>query len=222
MTNDPAHPLFVPDFIQRSRLKGLGGFLIAREMMAVGLQQELAAEARRLEAVQHRSALSKADGVDVRGGSPPHCLGSVRGGTTLIELYFSGALRRKIGAATGLDVKPTGANGVYIYYSQGGDFIGLHRDMVTCDLTVITCLQDSAGDDCLGGQTRLYPDCLQENLSSIELSDTARNVLLRIEPGHTLLILGGLIPHEIVPVQPGQVRTISLLCFQAIGGFDGG
>src|SRR5687768_13981858 len=93
MISDIEHPLFVPEFIGRSRLMSIGGFMIAEELTASRIYRSLAAESRRCEGAAQRSTLLVPNGVDVRGGSPEHCLGTTGGGEALTEFYRSQELR---------------------------------------------------------------------------------------------------------------------------------
>jgi hypothetical protein len=37
-----------------------------------------------------------------------------------------------------------------------------------------------------------------------------------LSPGHSLVLLGGVVPHAVSPVTEGQRRVVSLLCFQLV------
>jgi hypothetical protein len=38
---------------------------------------------------------------------------------------------------------------------------------------------------------------------------------LRLPVGRTMVMFGGLIPHLIEPIGPGELRIVSILCFRA-------
>src|SRR5262249_3511959 len=113
-------------------------------------------------------------------------------------------------------LRPTGSLGTYSYYVRAGDFLDIHRDIVECDVAVISCLSDGQAGDGEGGRLCLYPDRLFEALSSIRATPELGAVKLRLDPGQTVVLYGGVLPHTLLRVAEGQTRIVSVLCYCAI------
>ena len=107
---------------------------------------------------------------------------------------------------------PTGS-GSYSYYEEPGDFLALHRDILQCDLTVITCLmaRRMAGPT---GELTIYPGLLREPLSVARAAGRQAGTVVALEPGQSVLLLGGLVPHEMTPTAGGQERIVAINCFR--------
>jgi hypothetical protein len=116
----------------------------------------------------------------------------------------------------GHDLAPTGQVGSYSYYLRAGDHLALHRDVVGCDLAVITCLCDTGGGAGPGGTLLLYPGRNLETLGVIRATPEQGAIAVSLSPGHSLVLLGGIVPHSVSPVTEGQRRVVSLLCFQLV------
>jgi hypothetical protein len=37
-----------------------------------------------------------------------------------------------------------------------------------------------------------------------------------LRPGQTVVMLGGIVPHHVLPMAQGQVRVVSVLCYRAL------
>jgi hypothetical protein len=48
-------------------------------------------------------------------------------------------------------------------------------------------------------------------------ADDRGGVHTRLAPGHSLGLLGGVIPHRLLPMKPGHTRIVAPLCYQAAG-----
>ena len=92
------------------------------------------------------------------------------------------------------------------------DHLGLHLDIVTCDVTVISVLADSSPDD--GGSLAVQRGNVGVPLSVLRGSAHADEELVKAPVESTIVILGGLVPHRVLPLTSGQ-RVISALCFEA-------
>ncbi len=110
-------------------------------------------------------------------------------------------------------IEPTGELGTYSYYSRPGDFLAIHRDIVTCDVAVITCLSDSP-DHAAGGALCLYPDRMFEPVAAIRATPSEGARVVRLREGQTIALFGGLVPHALLPVDADQVRIVSVLCYR--------
>nr|MCU0240189.1 hypothetical protein [Pyrinomonadaceae bacterium] len=109
----------------------------------------------------------------------------------------------------------TGDDGTYSLYSREGDYLDIHRDIVSCEVAVITCLKNEFDQNYFGGQLALYPDRLCEPLSQIKATPEKGAVKYMLEEGQTLIMYGGFIPHALLPLAKNQTRIVSVLCYQA-------
>ena len=173
------------------------------------LQQE--ALSRHAAAVETRVEVPRDD----RAGEPDRWLESAAGGPELNELYRSAETLSVLRDVTGVSWQQSGPAGSYSYYRREGHHLGLHRDIDICELAVITCLVDDAqGDPGTGGTLLLYPSRSGDSLAAIRRSPEDGALGVRLQPGQTLILLGGLVPHRLLPLGPGHVRIISPLCYR--------
>jgi hypothetical protein len=184
-----------------------------------GVVDERGAALLRAEAVQ---LLPTAEEIDVaaddyadwRGGKPARRFLSASGGRVQDALYQAGWLHEWLAGQLGRRVEPSGPRGTYTYYSRPGDFLALHRDIDVCDVAVITCLHDGPAQVTGAGSLYLYPQRTDEPLSRIRAEPGNGRLELRLMPGQTLVLRGGVVPHALAPVAPNQARIISVLCFR--------
>lgn len=194
-----------------------GGFDVFEGMLDGAMLRSLLAEAQENRAAAQASDVLADDGEELRGGSPARRFLSASGGPFQDAFYQAPWMMELLGELLGMGVAPTGGRGTFSYYARPGDYLALHRDVEACDVAVISCLHDEPleGD---GGSLRLYPGRIAEPLSSIRRSPEWGALSLRLLPGQTLVLLGGLVPHTVLPVAPGQERIVSVLCYQALPG----
>jgi hypothetical protein len=153
------------------------------------------------------------DNCDWRGGVPPRQLSTAGGGPVQDEFYRSPHLRSFLSQVCGGPVRPSGSRGSYSYYVAPADHLGLHLDILTCDLTVINVLTDSAPDN--GGSLAVHRGSVGVPLSVLRRRPTHHDEeVVKAPAGSTIVILGGLVPHRVLPITTGQ-RVISALCFEA-------
>lgn len=157
-----------------------------------------------------RTESTAPDVEDGRGGDPPRAFFSATGGELQDALYRAPHLHALLAREVGRPVRPAGERGTYSYYEKPGDHLGLHRDVSHCDLTLITCLRDPGGP----GAVCVWPERIEEPLSAIRASPEDGAVRVPLAPGQSLLVLGGVLPHALLPVAPGQERVASILCFE--------
>jgi hypothetical protein len=150
-----------------------------------------------------------------RGGNPRRQLLSAPGGPVQFAWYHSAALRTTLETIAGAPLRPTGGGGTFSYYVRPGDHITIHRDILTCDFTLITCLLHSAGEG-HGGHLVFWPSRRDEPLTSLRAKPGPGAELLELKTGESAALFGGLIPHAVLPVQAHQRRIVSLLCFEAL------
>lgn len=159
------------------------------------------------------------DPEEVRGGQPQRKFLSIDGGNVQDAIYQSSATVDLLQQITYARFAPTGQRGTYTYYQRAGDHLALHRDVETCDLALITSLYSTNPACNSAGLFCAYPDRIEEPLSHIGRTLNEGAVFVDLQPGQTLALLGGLVPHRVTPVAPGQVKIVSVLCFQLVGGF---
>lgn len=215
----------IPTSILRSPLMRRGGFDVFTGIADENIRNLLLDEALAIPSIRE-NIVAEDDGEEVRGGSPKRRFLSSGGGEFQRQIYQSDWLNDFLRSLTTPELCPTGEGGTYSHYSRSGDFLAIHRDIVTCDVALITCLRNEApelaGD---GGKLCLYPGRIYEPLSSIRKSPERGMEKIALEEGQTLVFYGGIIPHALLPVAEGQVRTVSVLCFSSfpknsIRGFD--
>ncbi len=209
----------IPDVIQRSPLYQRGGFVLIDQLLEPSNLAQLQRESLALNSQTSENLMLETDrsGFEInfgRGGSPARKFLSTQGGAVQDAFYQSLALSIMLEKLCQTRIKPTGARGTYSYYAREGDFLALHRDILQCDLTLITCLFDHTrgADNDLGGVLRLYPNYNHQALSSINPHSSSSDV--RLEVGQSIALLGGIVPHEVLPTSPGQIRIVSVLCFE--------
>jgi hypothetical protein len=135
-----------------------------------------------------------------------------RGGEAQSKLYHSSKLLERLSAEAGLPLKPSGSHGIYAYYIRRGDFIGIHRDTEPFDVELITCLFDThPGHE--AGALAIYPGRTSDSCASIGKSVRRGQELVKLAPGQSVLLLGGVLPHRVLPVLQDQLRIVSSLSF---------
>lgn len=196
-----------------------GGYRILREFPGAETLLRLRADALEQLMAASDSRVDRSDGEEGRGGNPARCFLSAAGGASQQEFYRSGRLARRLSEEAGAPVRPTGAGATYTYYCRAGDYIGIHLDIRTCDLVAITCLSDNApavaGN---AGKLCFWPEAIGQPLSAVRARPAEGAVVRRLNPGETLVMLGGLLPHAVLPVRAGQLRLVSVMCFEVIAG----
>ena len=161
-----------------------------------------------------RQELAADDHADGRGGTPARALSTAGGGPAQDALYGASWLRDHLSRLCGCAIAPSGNRGSYSYYVQPGDFLGLHLDVDTCDVTLITVLQDATDPHDAAGGLVVYPRHLGAPLGLLRAAAHDGGELIKARPGQSIVILGGLVPHRVQPLgDPGQ-RVISALCFR--------
>lgn len=204
----------VPASIRRSPLLARGGLDVFEGFPDAGALLALQREAAHLRATAAAQDGATRDYDEVKGGTPARRLLSAPGGAAQDAFYHAAHTLHTLQAVTGVGVRPSGTRGTYSYYARPGDSLSLHRDIDACNLAVITCLSDTtAGGD--AGCLCLWPGRSREPLSDIARAPDAGRFRLRLAPGQTLVFFGGLVPHAVLPVGPGEERVVSVLCYRA-------
>lgn len=199
----------VRDRLASSPLIGAGGLLRTRildETVLTALVSD--AEQAHRHAVEARVEMHRLG----ERGAPDRWLESAPGGPALEQFACSAVVLDTLARATGVAWQPAGP-GTWSYYRREGHHLGIHRDLAVCDLAVITCVLDQGGHG-QAGLLRVWPARARESLDDIRRNpQDACHV--RIRAGETVLLLGGIVPHQVLPVGPRQVRIVAPLCYQA-------
>ena len=198
----------------RAPLVAAGGALVLDHLVTPDWVAALRHEARAARpgaAPQHRAQPCPGGW---RAALPAQRLSSAPGGPVLDAIYAAPDLAERIGRLAGTAARPTGSRGSYSFYDRPGDFLGLHRDIHTCDVTLIVCLERSGGTGRTGA-LRLYPGAVRSPLEEIGTGTPARDISMR--PGQAVVLLGGAIPHRVLPADETFRRTIAVLCYCADG-----
>ena len=192
-----------------------GGGFVTRSLLDPDTITRLADEAGARRAAADLQETLLDDLADRRGGQPARRLRSTQGGPVQDAVYADPEVARRLSRVTGRRITQAGNRGSYSYY-EGGHFLALHRDIPTCDLSVITVLLDDSDPADPRGGLLFYPDRCDEPLSTIR--DTPRGGARVLKPsrGETIVIAGGEAAHRVLPMAPGTTRVISVLCFRAI------
>ncbi len=156
------------------------------------------------------------DHADGRGGMPARSIWTAGGGPVQQAVYHDPELHRRLRVLCGVAMAPSGGRGSYSFY-MGGAFLALHRDIVTCDLSMITVLSDTSDPADRGSTLVAYPDRNHEPLSSIRADQDRGAEPVHAGVGQTVLILGGIVAHQVLPTLASTQRVVSVLCFEALG-----
>jgi hypothetical protein len=206
----------IPAVIRRSRLMERGGFDVFEGLVDNSLRRALLNEALTLLPFAGQCEVRIADGEQVRGGRPRRRFTNGQGGALQKSFYEAPWVLDFLRGLTNSTLKGTGALGTYSYYVKPGDYLEIHRDVVDCDVAAITCLSDLAKPESDGGQLCLYPERLFEPLSEIRATPDHGAVRVRVGLGQTIVMYGGIVPHALLPVDQGQARIVSVLCYKAV------
>jgi len=201
-----------PPEVLQSRIFAAGGYFVVSGLFDDAMLDALRAEAETARPEGVRQFLSESDGIEGRGGSPARSFRSGRGRDLHWGLHGSPEMKDRLKQLCGVTATPTGS-GSFSYYEQPGDFLALHRDILQCDMAVITCLSARAGEGPTGELT-VYPGFMREPLSSARAAGRHCGTVIRLERGHTAVLLGGLVPHEVTPTCAGQERIVAINCFR--------
>lgn len=198
-----------------------GGFAVFEGMPGSVGTADLLDEALRAYSSASYQESREEEAEELRGGKPRRSLSSAEAGPLQDSLYHSPDVLGFLSELVGLPVLPSGSRGSYSFYARAGDFLELHRDIETCDVSLITVLHDNTPSDSSSGALVLYPGRTAEPLSAIRRRPTEGADVVKLVGGQTIVLLGGLVPHCVLPVAPSQERIISVLCYQAFSPADG-
>jgi hypothetical protein len=204
------------EWLKQSRLAKRGGFLVSKRLF-----NERALHAMFNEACQtfHTAKEEFQEGPSKenwRGGLPPRRLLSGPGGPIQDQLYCAPALCDYLSEQIGMPMVASGNRASYSYYCREGDYLDLHLDVNSCDISVIVVISENTSPEQAGGELVLYPTFLGKPLSAVRESSGEDEIVLKLVAGDTLILAGGLVPHLVRPVHAGQYRITAPMCFQAV------
>jgi hypothetical protein len=202
-----------PEEILQSPLLAAGGYLVVRGLFDEETLQGLRAEAEIARAEAERMLVADSDGTEGRGGFPARAFLVGSGSDLHWGLHGCQQMAETLGCLCGFAVSATGG-GTYSYYEQTGDFLALHRDVLQCDVAVITSLTHCAADGSTG-ELVVYPEFIREPLSAVRSAGRASGICVPLDRGHTIILLGGIVPHEVAPTCAGQERIVAINCYRA-------
>jgi len=151
----------------------------------------------------------------VRGGTPARAIQSVAGGPVQDALFVSRALSTFVAQQVRAPIRPHGMRASYSIYAGEGAHLGIHRDVRGCDVALITCLHDSE-PNAQGGAIDVWFDQAATPLNEVRDSCDVGYIRLALQPGQTMLMHGGVLPHRIPPLCGDRVRIVSLMCFEIV------
>ncbi|HEX8921611.1 MAG TPA: hypothetical protein VF766_09050 [Pyrinomonadaceae bacterium] len=192
-----------------------GGFEVFEGFLDQEGYDLMLAEAVQLARDAPVSNVSISDEEEVRGGAPARHFRSVPGGPVQEAFYQSPSLLKLLSELCNVTLTPLGGRGTYSFYAEPGDYLAIHRDIESCDVAVITCLYNAPRLDDYGGALCLYPTRLFEPLSAVRSTPHEGALVVNLEPGQTIAMFGGIIPHTLLPTSAGQTRIVSVLCYRA-------
>lgn len=189
-----------------------GGYAVTR-LLSARARAVLAHEALRMHARAEVWRRDRSTDDLAERGDPARLLEHAPGGPAVNRMYASAAVGRLLAGLTGLDWIPSGDAGSYSYYRRPGHHLGLHRDIDECDLALITCVHErGAVANGTSGVLQLWPG---RELPDVRRDPKPGRVLVRLQPGEAVVLLGGVVPHAVSPVEDGHERIVAPLCFQA-------
>jgi hypothetical protein len=192
-----------------------GGAFVTRSLFDTATIARLAEEAAAARPTADFQETLLDDLADRRGGQPARRLWTAQGGPVQDAAYADADVALKLSKVAGRPIAPAGNRGSYSFYVDDRHFLGLHRDIPTCDVSVITVLFDDSDPTDPAGGLLCYPDRCHEPLSAIRATPRDGARLVKPRAGETVVIAGGEVAHRVLPTAPGTSRVISVLCFRA-------
>ena len=187
-----------------------GGGVLKTRMAGPGQVATLSADALHAHTDALEARVDASQAMRDRG-NPERWLESAPGGPALDEFATSPAVLAVLRRATGVTWELAGP-GSWSYYRHPGHHLGLHRDLAVCDLAVITCVVNDGGGK-LSGALRLWPTRASEPLEALR-GDSRGGRDLHLTAGDTVLLLGGVVPHCVLPLEAGHVRIVAPICYR--------
>jgi hypothetical protein len=86
-------------------------------------------------------------------------------------------------------------------------------DIDSCDVTLISVLRDDSPPMDPAGSLLVHTEHLGADLDTVRRDPERGTAVAKARPGQSIVILGGMVPHETIPVGNQGPRIISDLCF---------
>ena len=201
-----------PEEVLQSRLFAAGGYFVVAGLFDEDMLQALRAEADGARTESQRAIVPDSDGTEGRGGVPARAYRSGAGGQLHWCLHGCEQMAETLARVCGAKVTATGG-GTYSYYEEEGDFLAVHRDVLQCDIAVITSLTHSRIEGSTG-ELVIYPQFIREPLSTVRSVGRSAGTYIPLDRGQTIILLGGLVPHEVAPTCAGQERIVAINCYR--------
>ncbi|HTZ60066.1 MAG TPA: hypothetical protein VMB49_18280 [Acidobacteriaceae bacterium] len=200
-----------PEEVLQSRLFFARGFMLVSGLFDELTLRALHTEAEAVRAEGQRGYVAHSDGTEGRGGAPARAYRSAPCGAIHRSLFGCRQMAETLGTLCGVTVSSTGG-GTYSYYERLGDFLALHRDILQCDIALIAALTDPP--ETRGGELTIYPKFIRAPLSRVRAAGRAFGMGLPLKRGQAAVLLGGLVPHEVLPMSEGQERIVAINCYR--------
>jgi hypothetical protein len=150
----------------------------------------------------------------LRDDEPVTAIDMAPGGAALVDLHHGPATFAALEAHTGARWQPLfDRHPSFLYYRRPSHFMSLHRDLPSCELTIITCVVDTPGD---GGELILFPTRGDESLDALRATPAQGAVTVRLAEGESLLMCGHDVPHAVTPVAPGRTRVTASFFYRKV------
>jgi len=72
------------------------------------------------------------------------------------------------------------------------------------------CIRDTGG---AGGDLVVYPGAAGRRLAEVRADPERGARRVSLEPGDSVVLLGGIVPHLVTPLGEGHVRVVAPLCY---------
>jgi hypothetical protein len=211
-TPDPDWQFNPPPEVLQSRLFAAGGYTVVCGLFDEETLECMRAEADAVRPEALRGFVADSDMTEGRGGSPARAYRSGPGRTLHWDLHGCQQMADTLSRLCGFTVTATGG-GTYSYYERPGDFLAVHRDVLQCDIAIITCLTHSVVDGSTGELT-VYPEFVREPLSVVRAAGKGSGTPVPLDRGETIVLLGGIVPHEVRATCAGQERIVAINCYR--------
>lgn len=198
--------------LAESALARSGGYVLTR-LLSAEFAEQLRAEAYEVHAQAQEARLAAAQRDDSMRGAPDRWLESATGGAACQTLFWAPEVTAYLRQMTGIDWMPLGEQGSYSYYRRPGHYLGLHRDIESCDLAIITCVENTG--EGTGGVLTAYPGRCREDLVSIRATPGMGARSIHLQVGESVVLLGGIVAHCVTPINGTQLRVVAPLCYRA-------
>lgn len=162
-----------------------------------------------------RQVVVERDTEEGRGGMPARALTNGPGSVVQDALYAAPWLHTFLSDLCGATIRPTSNRGTYSYYVEAGDYLDTHLEVVRCDVALITVLYDDTNPNDPAGGLAVFSDDVGTPLSRVRPKLDHAPRIVKAPVGSSIVLLGGLVPHRVIPIAPNCRRVISALCFEA-------